>query len=280
MASNIDRFENIRNAYDVLGVLPTAGQTEIKKAYRAKARTTHPDRNPPNEKEVWEKRFQEIQEAYEILSNPQIRKEYDEYLDSRKANESALYTTSFHKNESGQDDTNAARKKWYDNIELENEPVANFKKKGSLGTKRKRVWIYAFAGIVLTIGFSLVMPATQQGHLPAILNNTKDDPSLGWQNMLDNPQSAYCDPQNGGLARDCFYQNFIYEFYSNDGTHWYKDVNSQPVPVDLSGIPTYQTSSNSQDYSNAMGYHFCEGKHGSYLVFENCLQLETSLANR
>jgi len=282
MASNIDRFANIRNAYYVLGVLPAANQAEIKKAYRVKARATHPDRNPPNEKETWEKHFQEIQESYEILKNPQTRKEYDEYLNSKKDSGDTQYENFWDKVRSSQESikTEDARKKWYDDIKLENEPVANFKKKNSLGTKRKRIWIYALAGIVFTIGFSLVMPVSQQNHISAISNNTKDDPSLDWQNMLDNPQSAYCDPQNGGLARDCFYQNFIYEFYSNDGTHWYKDVNSQSVSVDLSEIPTYQTSSNSQDYSNAMGYHFCLDKHSSYLVFENCLQLETSLANR
>jgi curved DNA-binding protein CbpA len=282
MASNIDRFSNIRNAYDVLGVLPTANQTEIKKAYREKARTAHPDRNPPNEKEVWEKRFQEIQESYEILKNPQARKEYDEYLNARKDSGNTQYENFWDKVRSSQDSikTEDARKRWYDDIELENEPVANFKKKGGLGTKRKRIWIYALAGIVLTIGFSLVMPATQQNHLPAMLNNTRDDQSLDWQNMLDNPQSAYCDPQNGELTRYCFYQNFIYDFYSYDGDHWYKYVNSQPVSVDLSAIPTYQTSGNSQDYSNAMGYHYCASKQSSYFVFENCLQLETSLANR
>jgi hypothetical protein len=282
MTSSIDRFSNIRNPYDVLGVLPTAKQTEIKKAYRAKARMAHPDRNPPNEKDAWEKRFQEIREAYEILSNPQTRKEYDDYLDAKKASVNIQHENFWDKVRLSQDEikTGDARKKWYDEFNLQNEPVANFKKRSVLGVKKRRIWIYALAGIVLTIGFSLVMPVTQESHVPVIVDNTKDGQTPDWQNMLGNPQSAYCDPPNGELTRYCFYQNFIYNFYSDDGTHWYKYVNFQPVPVDLSGIPTYQTSGNSQDYSNAMGYHFCENKHSSYLIFENCLQLETSLEDR
>lgn len=281
MSSNIDRFENIRNAYDVLGILPTAGQAEIKKAYRAKARATHPDRNSPIEKEMWEKRFKEVQEAYEILKNPQTRKEYDEYINAKNAPWDTQYENFWDKVRSSQDSikTEDARKKWYDDINIQKEYAPNFKKEDGSRTRKRRIWIYAFAGIVLTIGFSLVMPMTQT-HAPATLDNEKDNQTLGWQGMLDNPQDAYCDPQNGGLVRDCFYQNFMYEFYSDDGTHWYWDVNSQPVSVDLSAIPTYQTSGNAQDYSNAMGYHFCVDKHGSYLVFENCLQLETTLANR
>jgi curved DNA-binding protein CbpA len=123
MALSIVRFSNIKNPYDVLGVLPTVMLTEIKEAYRTKAKKTHPDRNPPNEKARWEKSFKEVHEAYEILSNPQTRKDYDEYLDARKAPE---------------------------------KHVANFKKEWSLGTKKKRVWIYVIlAEIVLTVGFSL-----------------------------------------------------------------------------------------------------------------------------
>ncbi|MGB9003243.1 MAG: DnaJ domain-containing protein, partial [Nitrosotalea sp.] len=147
MSSNIDRFENIRNAYDILEVLPTASQSEIKKAYRAKARATHPDRNPPNEKDAWEKRFQEVQEAYEILSNPQTRKEYDKYLDSKKADENAQYENLWDKGIPGQDDTKTeiARKKWYDDIKLQKEYAPNFKKEDSVGTRKRRIWIYAFA---------------------------------------------------------------------------------------------------------------------------------------
>ena len=61
--------------YEVLGVDRKASQDEIKKAYRKLARQYHPDRNPGDEKA--EDRFKEIQSAYDTLSDPDKRKQYD-----------------------------------------------------------------------------------------------------------------------------------------------------------------------------------------------------------
>jgi len=63
--------------YKILGLNKNATETDIKKAYRKLARKFHPDLNP-NDKEA-EKRFKEINEANEVLSNPENRKKYDEY---------------------------------------------------------------------------------------------------------------------------------------------------------------------------------------------------------
>ena len=64
--------------YDVLGVAKDAGEAEIKKAYRQKAKELHPDRNPDNRKKA-EEEFKRIAEAYEVLSDPQKRAQYDRY---------------------------------------------------------------------------------------------------------------------------------------------------------------------------------------------------------
>ncbi|WP_445717349.1 DnaJ C-terminal domain-containing protein [Flavobacterium sp.] len=63
--------------YKVLGVTKSATNDEIKKAYRKQARKLHPDINP-NDKEAQAK-FQQLNEANEVLSNPEKRKKYDTY---------------------------------------------------------------------------------------------------------------------------------------------------------------------------------------------------------
>ncbi|MCG9968019.1 DnaJ domain-containing protein [Pelotomaculum terephthalicicum JT] len=65
-----------KDYYSILGVEKTAGVKEIKKAYRELARRFHPDANPGDKKA--EERFKEISEAYEVLSDPEKRKKYDE----------------------------------------------------------------------------------------------------------------------------------------------------------------------------------------------------------
>ena len=62
--------------YKTLGVSKKASEDEIKKAYRKLARKYHPDRNP-GDKEA-EDRFKEISAAYDVLGDPEKRKEYDE----------------------------------------------------------------------------------------------------------------------------------------------------------------------------------------------------------
>lgn len=63
--------------YNVLGVDKTASLDDIKKAYRKMARKYHPDVNPNDEQA--KQRFQEVNEANEVLSDPEKRKKYDQY---------------------------------------------------------------------------------------------------------------------------------------------------------------------------------------------------------
>jgi molecular chaperone DnaJ len=62
--------------YKVLEVSKEASQEEIRRSYRRLARKYHPDANPGDRKT--EERFKEIQQAYEVLSKPEKRREYDE----------------------------------------------------------------------------------------------------------------------------------------------------------------------------------------------------------
>src|SRR5438132_12032610 len=65
-----------RDYYEVLGVQRTAGEGEIKKAFRGLARTLHPD---VSEEPNAEERFREVVEAYEVLSKSETRELYDRY---------------------------------------------------------------------------------------------------------------------------------------------------------------------------------------------------------
>lgn len=68
--------------YKILGIAKTATEDEIKKAYRKLARKYHPDLNPNNAEA--KKNFQQINEANEVLSDPEKRKKYDQYGENWK----------------------------------------------------------------------------------------------------------------------------------------------------------------------------------------------------
>lgn len=66
-----------RDYYKILGVSKNATEKEIKQAYRKLARKYHPDVNPGNRES--EERFKEINEAHEVLSDPEKRKKYEQF---------------------------------------------------------------------------------------------------------------------------------------------------------------------------------------------------------
>ena len=69
--------EQKRDYYEVLGVAKDASEEDIKKAYRKLAKKYHPDMNPGDKNA--EAKFKEASEAYAVLSDPDKRKQYDQF---------------------------------------------------------------------------------------------------------------------------------------------------------------------------------------------------------
>jgi len=69
-----------KDYYKILGVERNVGKEQIKRAYRELAKKTHPDRNPGNKKA--EEQFKDINEAYQVLSDPEKRARYDQLGES------------------------------------------------------------------------------------------------------------------------------------------------------------------------------------------------------
>src|SRR5690349_1187723 len=72
-----------KDYYEVLGIKRGAPEDQIKQAYRKLARKFHPDLNPGDK--AAEERFKELQEAYDVLSDSEDRKLYDQYGENWRA---------------------------------------------------------------------------------------------------------------------------------------------------------------------------------------------------
>jgi len=81
--------------YDILGVRENATQEEIKKAYRELVRKYHPDKFTGAARELAEEKLKQINEAYEVLSDPQKRAQYDSMFNSQPSTDDNLASLLF-----------------------------------------------------------------------------------------------------------------------------------------------------------------------------------------
>jgi len=79
--------------YDVLGIKPGSSSKDIKRAYFAKAKVVHPDKNPDDEEAANE--FIQLHKAYQTLSDPQLREEYDQWGSSSSSSDESFNVEVF-----------------------------------------------------------------------------------------------------------------------------------------------------------------------------------------
>lgn len=79
----LDSVQRAPSFYELLGISEDVGLSDIKQAYRQMARKYHPDVCRPEQAEEYTRRFIEVQEAYETLSDPRRKNLYDSYLSRR-----------------------------------------------------------------------------------------------------------------------------------------------------------------------------------------------------
>jgi len=78
------------NPYTILGIAPNASDDDIKRAFRKLAQRLHPDSNPGNESALLQ--FQQVSEAHQILTDPQMKRQYEQFMQEIDTSQDTYFT--------------------------------------------------------------------------------------------------------------------------------------------------------------------------------------------
>lgn len=169
------------NYYQILGIDRNTSITEIKRAYKKLAVKFHPDKNDGDK--YFEERFKEIQGAYEVLSNPKRKADYDRIYDSiYTATESNKYKQprSGHSSTNNDNNNRQKEKQKRETEEAEKRRVSKIKKNAELAFEDK-AWIFVANLMIIgsVIGLFAIVKYWMEGY------NKKICSSLWYLNNRD-----------------------------------------------------------------------------------------------
>ena len=113
----------MKNYYELLEVSEKASQEVIKKAYTTLVKKYHPDLQPDDKKKIAEEKIKEINEAYEILSNPEKRQNYDKTLETQRLKEEQVKYANLNRNRNTNTNTNSNTNQ--NNNRVQNQNISN-----------------------------------------------------------------------------------------------------------------------------------------------------------
>jgi len=159
--------------YEVLELHRKASQQVIDRAYRTLAAIHHPDKNPNNTKYAEEK-MKQINNAYEILGNPEKREQYNYLYDKMKSsystNNEEKYSYSQNNSKSSEKKNNKTNYRYREQPNHE-EPISI---KAIIESIKSNAWIFAIIILIIMIGFSIQKSNSGLGQI-ATPSNVEED---------------------------------------------------------------------------------------------------------
>ena len=235
--------------YQILGIAKTAADKDVKNAYRKLARKYHPDLNP-NDAEA-NKKFQQLNEANEVLSDPEKRKKYDKYGENwERGEEYEKYTRQQQQQTNSRQSSYAGNSSGFDGFggdDFSDFFQSMFGQSGGGGSARGRQTKYR--GQDLNAELPMELKETAETHKQALTVNGKNI-RITIPAGVENGQTIKIAGHgnagaNGGPAGDLFITFVIAEdpHFKRDGNNLFTTVKLDVYTAILGGEVTVETLS-------------------------------------